>query len=550
VLVGSVRRTLDAGAGDISEPVFWFTLILILLLLAGILGVIQKYCSQRLTDELNIRLSGEVFRHAAPLDLEFFEDSSMQDILARSTENTGHRFFDVVVGSINTVSLVVQLISLIGVLVFIDFLVSGILLVLSVPWLIFQLRLAEIRYQAYMAKTRRQRWTSYYRGLFTNRSNIPTIKLFGLHEMLLGRFNRTLQNIISIDKRTYRIQLIGDLIATIVLTFGFWLAILYIGYKTFQGQVSFEMLLTYWIATGRFRTCLDGVIGSGTQLVENALFIQNIKTFFEQQPKLSIPGKPKVSRDLQGRVELKDVSFKYPGTDSLVLKDMNLLIRPGETVAFVGHNGAGKTTLARLIMRLYDVTSGSVLIDDEDVRDMDVESLYRNIAYVPDTPVEFEASLRENISFGNWPQLENSDEMTDRLAVRAGLDQIVAVAPNGLDTEVGRLFGNYDLSKGQWQKISIARAHARDAAIYILDEPTANLDIRSEVELFRAFIRFTAQKTTILISHRFSSVRMADRIFVLEEGRVAEEGSHAELMNKGGIYTTLYRLYQDGFSDE
>ena len=276
--------------------------------------------------------------------------------------------------------------------------------------------------------------------------------------------------------------------------------------------------------------------------LERGLFIQNLRAFLALGPRLQPGGGRPVAIQGAAEVELDGVTFTYPGAGKPALKDVSLHIRPGETVALVGENGAGKTTLVRLIARIYDADSGSVRFGGADVRELDAADLRRNIAWVLQDFLRFEATAEENLAFGDWRRLLGNRREIEELARRTGVAPLIESLPSGYDTWLGNMFGRQDLSAGQWQRLAIARALARPAPLLILDEPTASLDVRAEEELFRRFRELAAGRTAILVSHRFSTVAMADRVVVLSEGRVAESGSHAELLRRGGIYAELYRL--------
>jgi ATP-binding cassette subfamily B protein len=242
------------------------------------------------------------------------------------------------------------------------------------------------------------------------------------------------------------------------------------------------------------------------------------------------------------------VTFSYPGTENPVLYNVNLHIRAGETIALVGPNGSGKTTLVKLLCRLYELSSGSLKIDGENIQEYSLEFLHRQIAYVDQNNVRFEASVWENIAYGDWRRLINRPDLVRDIARMANIESMVLQMPNGFETLLGRMFGQFDLSGGQWQKLAVARALAKKASIYILDEPTAHLDAQSEFEIFSGLRDLVVNRTTILISHRFTTAQMADRIYVIDDGRVVQHGSHGELMERGGLYRELYNLHRLSFA--
>ncbi|MEE8574683.1 MAG: ATP-binding cassette domain-containing protein, partial [Thermodesulfobacteriota bacterium] len=282
----------------------------------------------------------------------------------------------------------------------------------------------------------------------------------------------------------------------------------------------------------------------------HTLYISNLREYLSIKPQI----RSKKSQSLaesKGEIEFRDVSFTYPGSESPVLSGLTFRIAQGDTVALVGESGAGKTTLAKLIVRFYDPDAGSILFDGVDLRELSVESLHRQMALVPQQFGRYEATVSENIAYGDLERLKDDREQIERIARYAGVDKIIEKMPQGYDTLLGRRFGSYDLSGGQWQQIALARAFAREATLLILDEPTSNLDAKAEYELFDRYRQLAKAKTTILISHRFSTVSMADRIIVLDKGKIVESGTHSELISLGGQYATLYEFQrkQMMFSD-
>jgi ATP-binding cassette, subfamily B, bacterial len=276
---------------------------------------------------------------------------------------------------------------------------------------------------------------------------------------------------------------------------------------------------------------------------ENSLFLSNLFSFLAFAPELPVRPDPlPVPHPIREGIVLDHVSFRYPGTEKWVLEDISFAIRPGETVALVGANGAGKTTLVKLLTRLYDPTEGSITIDGIDLRDFDPGELRSHVGVIFQDYVKYQLTAGENIGFGRIEAIEDTGRI-ERSAVEAGADVVIGALPQGYDTPLGRWFQDgQELSIGQWQKVALARAFMRDADLLILDEPTSSLDVRSEYEVFRAFDELTAAKMAVLISHRFSTVRMAGRIVVIEDGRVIENGTHDELILRGGRYYELFDM--------
>ncbi len=439
-------------------------------------------------------------------------------------------------------SAALQFVSLLGVMMWIQPLVTPLLAALVVPFLVFRWHIAKVRFAIHRSKTTKRRRTRYYSGLLTRLNAIPTVRLYNLGPLMLGRFVEMMKHLIALQRGLYTKHAIGRAVVAVAFALAFFLAAAWVTSQTLTGVLTLGMLVTYLASAIRFRRCTASLVTSVSGLMEKALYVRDLYEFLAVPVNIT-DSKGLVLSEVRGEIELRGVTFYYPATDRPALRNVSLHVKPGETVALVGTNGAGKTTLAKLAVRLYDATEGTVLIDGHDIRSLAIRSLHDRVAYVSQNLVRFEATVLENIAFGQWEKLLENPEEVQKIVRQAGIEDLVAGTPEGLRTQLGRKFGTYDLSGGQWQQLALARALARDASILILDEPTSNLDVQSEYEIFRKLSRLARDRTTLLISHRFSTVRMADRILVLEEGELVEEGTHDELLRRGGVYASLYRIH-------
>jgi ATP-binding cassette subfamily B protein len=288
---------------------------------------------------------------------------------------------------------------------------------------------------------------------------------------------------------------------------------------------------------------LEYGVASITEALGHTLHIANIREFLEVRPSTA-PSQGVALTASRGEIEFRHVSFTYPGAAHPSVVEASFHIRPGETVALVGESGAGKTTLIKLLARIYEPSHGSILLDGVDIRAIPLVDLHRQFSFVLQNFGRYEATAADNIAYGDWRRLLHDRGQVERVAQAAHVHAMIEAMPLGYDTSLGHLFGEYSLSEGQWQKLAVARAFAREAAVFILDEPTSSLDVRSEHALFSRFHHLAQGRTTLLISHRFSLVNMADRILVMDKGRLVECGTHQELLARAGQYAVLYELHR------
>jgi ATP-binding cassette subfamily B protein len=312
-----------------------------------------------------------------------------------------------------------------------------------------------------------------------------------------------------------------------------------VGQSAQRGAISVGSFVAFWTAAWRLRAAMTRLSDSLSAVFDAHFAIVQIREFLSLPPRQASGGH--VGPDIVGRIELLNASYRYPGAEHAAVDQVSLTIEPGEVIALVGPNGAGKTTLARLITRLYEASSGTVAIDGHDVREWDIDALHRQMSVVFQEPVRFEATAMESVAFGDWERLLDQPERVREIARQTGLDPILSALPRGYHTHLGRNFGDCDLSGGQWRRLAVTQALARDPRVIVLDEPYANLDPVAEEELYQSIARLLKGRTAILISHRFSTLCLADRIIAMDAGRIVEQGTHDELLRLDGLYASLYR---------
>jgi ATP-binding cassette subfamily B protein len=515
---------------------------LVALMLAETLAAIgRRFVASRLTDEIRVGLSADILEHLSALDLAFFEDPASQDVVERAGRHPGSDLVEFLGAITKIPTLGFQAASLTAVLVWVEPLFTPLVVIVSLPLLVFRWRMAQLTWAIAREQATVRRWSGYYARALTTSSFLPTVKLYALAPVLLGRYREFLQRLVAVNHRLYRREAVGGAAASTLVVMAAAALVVWVGRRAAADEVSIQMLGTFVVAVTRIQGSIQGFVDAVAHALQKVLFISDLVELFVQRPGIRSGSlRPAATR---GAIELRDVHFGYPGSDREVIRGVTMTLEAGRTVALIGPNGCGKTTLTRLIARLYDVDRGSILLDDRDVRELSIDHLRRQIAYVSQSPVRFEATVGENIAYGDWSRLADDPEAIRRLGEDARIAEMVAGLEHGYDTLLGRRFGTFDLSVGQWQKLGVARALAKDAAILILDEPTASMDVESELDVYRGFRQLAAGRTTLLISHRFSTVAMADHIYVMEEGRIVDHGVHAELLGRCAMYAALYELH-------
>jgi ATP-binding cassette, subfamily B, bacterial len=412
-----------------------------------------------------------------------------------------------------------------------------------VPAFLGESHFAFLGYAKNFRQTPIRRQLDYLRILGGSREAAKELKLFRLNGFLLARFTNLSDQIYAENVALSRRRLIAGSFLSLVGTMGYYSAYVFVIWRTLAGALTIGTLTFLSGAILQASSNIQQIFSTLSGIADQALFLTDLLAFFDMQPTIrSKPHALAAPRPILRGFEFRDVSFRYPGSPRLILDRMNFHLRPGERVALIGENGQGKTTVVKLITRLYDPSEGQILLDGVDLREYSLDDLYREIGVIFQDFMRYEMTARENIAVGRVEELGNLALL--RAAARKSMaDNVIARLPQGYDQMLGGRFdGGLDLSGGEWQKIALARAYLRDAQLLILDEPTAALDARSEFEVFHRFAELTTGKMALFISHRFSTVRMADRIVVLDGGRIAEEGSHDQLAGMGGRYAEMFEM--------
>ena len=547
-LVGTPDGFLAWHAAGLLDGLIWLIgLELGLAVLSDVLGravlLADSLLSERFTNATSVRL----MEHAATLDLEDFEDSEMQDRLERARRQASGRLtlLTQLFGQAQDIVTIASFSA--GLIAYAPGLI-GLLLVGLVPAFLGEVHFSARSYSLDFGRTPERRELDYVRQTGASVETAKEVKIFGLNAFLIERYKALSEGFYQANRSLARRRALWGAALTTIGTLGYYLAYGLIAWRTLRGDFTIGDLTFLAGSFRRLRTLLDSLLSGFSQVAGQALYLDDLFSFFEVKPEIVSPGRP---RPFPGRITsgfvFEDVGFIYPGATGWAVRHLTFSLAAGEVIALVGENGAGKTTVVKLLARLYDPDEGRILLDGHDIREYDLGDLRRNIGVIFQDFVRYHLTAADNIAVGRIDA--RSDRARIEQAARRSLaDEVIERLPGKYEQVIGKRFRRgVELSGGEWQKIAIARAYMRDAQLLILDEPTAALDARSEFEVFQRFKELSAGKTAVLISHRFSTVRMADRIVVLGGGRIEAIGTHEELMSQKGRYAELFDLQAAGY---
>jgi len=547
--IGIIGRFIIDGVNRIRlhQPLpqhFWWLVgaEMALAVITGILARSVDYFDNLLADRYTHHVSVEVMRKAAALDVTVYEDPVFYDRLERARVQATDRLVMIqqmgrlIQQSVTAIAFSAVLIKYSPFLLLL--LVAGI-----IPAFLGESHFAFLTYAKNFRQTPLRRQMDYLRQVGGSKEAAKELKLFNLSEYLTNRFSVLSQTIYEQNVALNRRRLFWGGVLAIVGQLGYYGAYAYSIYRTITGHYSIGDLTLITTAIMQAMANIQQAFSTASGVADQALFLTDLLAFFEMKPRVESRqnGLP-APRPIMRGFEFRNVSFTYPGTTRRILSNFNFTLSPGERIALIGENGQGKTTIVKLITRLYDPTEGQILLDGIDLRDYDLPDLHKEIGVIFQDFMRYEMTAHENIAVGRI-ELPHTKEEIEYAAEKSLAAGVIRKLRGGYDQMLGRRFeGGVDLSGGEWQKLALARAYLRDAQLLILDEPTAALDARSEMQVFERFAELTEGKMALLISHRFSTVRMADRIVVLEGGHLVEEGNHAQLMALGGRYAAMFEM--------
>ncbi|MEA2646579.1 MAG: ATP-binding cassette, subfamily bacterial [Chloroflexota bacterium] len=524
---------------------------LVIAAVASLMGTLRNIAQQLLQERVQIRIQLMVMDHAAALDLPFFEDPASYDLLRRAQEDSRNRPVQMISSTFGLLQTAITFVSMIALLLGVSPLLALIALLSPIPAFISDTRYSWWGYRIARWNSRLLRRMNYLVQLVTTDTFAKEVKLFGLGGYFIDRYRLLAQTYYERQRRQIRSRYIAGYAWGVLTTIAGSITYLYVALQAVAGRLTLGDLTLYTSAASQVQSSISSLLGGFSSMYEHNLYLSNLFTLLATPTAVERPEHPTpLPSPLRGEIVFEHVTFSYPGAEKPAIEDLSFTIAAGETIAIVGRNGAGKTTMIKLLCRLYDPTAGRILLDGIDIREFDPDELRAQVGAMFQDYVTYQATARENIGLGSLPELEDA-EAVEEAARRGGAEELVTGLPKEWETMLGKWFDEgVNLSGGEWQKVALSRAFMRDVRLLVLDEPTSALDAQAEYELFERLQSLTRGRTAVYISHRFSTVRRADRILFLEDGRLVEEGTHEEMVQLDGRYARLFNMQASAYVGE
>ncbi|MBE9041274.1 ABC transporter ATP-binding protein [Oscillatoriales cyanobacterium LEGE 11467] len=550
LIIDTVAVSLSAADKDAA-----FDRVLLFLGIAGAIAILTTFCNactelvntahaQRVTDFMQ----GIIHAKSIEADLAYYENARYYDALQRAQKEAPYRPPQILNRLAGVGQNGVLLLAMVGLLLSLHWGMVGILVVASIPAMLVRVRYSRVMYRWQRDKTSMERQSAYLGWMLTTDRFAKEIRLFELGTFFSKWYLRLRKQIYQERVALTTKQSIANFLAQSLASLLVFSIYIFIIYQTIQGALNLGDLVLYYQALNKSQAALKGLLKGVSGLYEDNLFLANLYDFLDLKPTIIAPAQPQpIPQPMQHGIVFENVSFQYPTTNRTALKNINLTVSPGETIALVGENGSGKTTLITLLCRLYEPTEGNISIDGINVDRFDISELRHQISVIFQDYAKYHLSARDNIWLGNV-ELEREDEEIMAAARRSGADDVIQKLPQEYETLLGKLFENgEELSIGQWQKIALARAFLRNSQAIVLDEPTSAMDPKAEYEVFNKFRQLIKDQAAILITHRLSTVKMADRIYVMDSGSIIESGTHDELIELNGTYARLFETQAQNY---
>ncbi|MEM7416125.1 MAG: ABC transporter ATP-binding protein [Gemmatimonadota bacterium] len=546
-LVDAIVANVGAADPDWDILAQWVLIELGLALLGDVLGRVVGVLESVLGDLFSNDMSVRIMRHASSLDLLHFENPDFFDKMQRARRQTMGRI-GLMSGTLGMAQTAITVVTLLGTFYFYEPWLLLILVVSIIPSFLGETAYAGIAYSFMFQWTAQRRELDYYRWVASERDPAKEIKLFGLADHFIDKYAELADDYVQENRRIANHRAATGSVLTGLSTLAYYGAVGVIVFQTVMGAYTLGTFVLLQGAFQRSRSMISGILMGISRMYEQGLQLKDLFDYLDVKPQIvNVENPASMPHPIREGIVFDNVGFQYPDADGWAVRGASFEIRPGERIALVGENGAGKTTLVKLVTRLYEPTEGRILLDGVDLRQYEIGELRASVGVIFQDFFRYDLKAGENIAIGRIDRRDDRPRIVDS-AEKSLAAGVIDRLDEKYDQVLGRRFeGGADLSGGEWQKVALGRAYMRDAELLVLDEPTAALDARAEHQVFERFSELTAGKMAVLISHRFSTVRMADRILVLDGGRIIEDGSHEQLLDLGGRYAELFNLQAEGY---